>query len=241
MMQSKKMPADSVVLAGTAARQLWLQSIKFGDTYIARDKTARVVQYLARMLAGLTDIEIFSNLLRSCSLMRKILRFWKPVKALKRIEDVARDDNLDETDRALTIAEIGSDGFYAFLDHFAFFQRIGMFPRLSAKGVDNLDRFIEVFWITEIVPVIWRETRTLLRLRSVSKDQMVYQVLSEKKKKSALTLFKNYCDLLCALYFLMPAAQKNKRLPKVWCGLGGVITSLISIHMNWPHEHCKDE
>merc|ERR1719271_2034857 len=174
---------------------------------------------MARMLAGLTGIDVFANLLRSCAVMRKIMRFWKPVKALKRIEDATRDDSLDDMDKALTVAEVGSDGFYAFVDHFAFAQRIGLFPWMSAEQVDRLDRFIEVWWVTEIVPVIWRETRFFRRVWNAEPKDPNWQKVDalasrEKKRKATWNLFKNYIDLLCSFYFLMPAAFKNKPMPK---------------------------
>merc|ERR1719389_1344289 len=115
------------------------------------------------MLAGLTGRDIFSNLLRMLALSRKTLRFYKPVKAVKKIEDICSDCNLDEVDKNLTVVEVASDAIYAAIDHVTFVQRIGGMPWLSAEGVDRLDRFLEFFWLTEILPVIWREARTLSR------------------------------------------------------------------------------
>jgi len=234
-------------------RELWLQSILASDTLIVRDKSARGFQYLARMLAGITDIEIFTNLLRALSLSRKTLRFWKPVKALKRIEDVQHDTGLDTLDKNLTIAEIGSDGLYAALDHITFLQRIGGLKWMSPKQVDNLDRFLEFFWLTEVLPVIWRETRKLLRLRvaATESDAKLREdvrliasgspyLLNDERKKALLLLFKAVCcDLPCSLYFMRPANFKNKRIHKTWCGALGVTASLISLKMNWPQVKSK--
>lgn len=157
--------------SGAAARtwrDLWVESVLLSNTLVGRDKSMRAWQYLARMFSGLTDWEIFANLMRALSVSRKALRFYKPVKVAKAIEDVLRDPDLDPTDKALTLAEVGSDGVYALCDHVAFLQRIGGLNWLSPRQVDNLDRFIEFFWLTEVLPVICRELRTFLRLRAAA-------------------------------------------------------------------------
>merc|ERR1712007_8490 len=206
--------------------------------------TARAFQYAARMLFGLTGRDFFGNLLRALALSRKTLRFYKPVKALKRIEDISRDPALDLVERRLTVMEVGSDAIYATIDHVAFLQRIGGMPWMSERQVDMLDRFLEFFWLTEVLPVIWREIRKLLRLRanSAAMDAKPIQdaVTAEAKRKAIITLVKAAaCDLPCAFYFLQPYAIKQRRVHKTWCGLLGFLASLISIHQNWPRESCE--
>eukprot|EP00930_Biecheleria_cincta_P103647 TRINITY_DN95675_c0_g1_i1.p1 TRINITY_DN95675_c0_g1~~TRINITY_DN95675_c0_g1_i1.p1 ORF type:complete len:244 (+),score=52.46 TRINITY_DN95675_c0_g1_i1:57-788(+) len=233
-------------------RDLWLESIAFSDTTLARDKTARAFQYTARMLFGITDLEVFGNLLRTLSLSRKVLRFYKPVKAIKRIEDAQQDPNLDALDKKLTVVEVASDGLYAAIDHITFLQRIGALKWMRPRAVDRLDRVLEFFWFTEIVPVIWREVRALLRMRrqaveldakrdedgrpsAVLKDGLGR--LEEKRRKALVLLFKAaVCDLPCSLYFMQPLKFKNKRVHKAWCGLLGLVASLISIQQNWPRK-----
>jgi len=105
-------------------------------------------------MGGITDKEVFGNLLRTLALSRKTLRFWKPVKAVKRIEDLYADPARDQLDKNLTALEIGSDAVYAAIDHVTFLQRIGALKWMRPKQVDNLDRFLEFFWATECVPVI---------------------------------------------------------------------------------------
>ncbi|CAE8695606.1 unnamed protein product, partial [Polarella glacialis] len=232
-------------------RDTWLESVVFSDTLLARDKAARALQYTARMLFGLTDWEIFGNLLRTMSLSRKTLRFYKPVKAAKRIEDVCNDPNIDDLDKKLTVVEIASDAVYAALDHVTFLQRIGALKFLGPKGVDNLDRFLEFFWFTEIIPVIWRESRTLLRLQrqaveldaKFSEDRHAHGALSpsgglgEARRKTLLLLFKAVCcDLPCSMYFLQRLEVKSKRIHKFWAGLLGLLASLISLHTSWPRK-----
>eukprot|EP00931_Biecheleriopsis_adriatica_P078995 TRINITY_DN52411_c0_g1_i1.p1 TRINITY_DN52411_c0_g1~~TRINITY_DN52411_c0_g1_i1.p1 ORF type:complete len:247 (+),score=64.58 TRINITY_DN52411_c0_g1_i1:127-867(+) len=228
-------------------RELWLESIVFSDTLIARDKTARAFQYTARMLFGITDFEFFGNLLRALSLSRKTLRFYKPVKAAKRIEDTMADPSLDALEKKLTVVEIGSDGLYAAIDHITFLQRIGALKWMRPKAVDMLDRVLEFFWFTEIVPVIWRESRTLLRLQRQSAELDAKQsedrkkeslmCLDAKRRKALILLFKAaVCDLPCSFYFMQPLSFKNKRVHKAWCGLLGLLASLISIQQNWPRK-----
>jgi hypothetical protein len=261
-------------------RDFWIESVMLSNTLIGRDKSMRAWQYTARMLYGLTGKELFGNLLRTLALSRKTLRFYKPVKVAKAIDDILGDENLDSVDKALTVAEVSSDGIYALTDHVAFAQRLGALPWLSARDVDNLDRFIEVFWVTEIVAVMCRELRTFGRLRlqelgakvrgkpslkegsprvarvasetlvspmaaypssaSVKDEEMPAtrpssNALAAKRRLNLILLFKAImCDLPVALYFLFPAAVKNRGRNRACAGFCGLIASLISLHLNWP-------
>lgn len=228
-------------------RQLWLQSLLVSDTYIGREKSMRAFQYCARMLFGLTDREIFGSLLRTLALSRKTLRFYKPVKAVKRIEDIRKDPAIDGLDKTLTVIEVGSDAIYAAIDHITFVQRIGGLSWMKPKQVDNLDRFLEFFWLTEVLPVIFRELRKYVRLNApmepnglAPKDAALR--VAEARKTNLLLLIKAaMCDFPCTIYFMSPAAFKSKRVHKSWCGFLGVVASLISLHLNWPRGKCKDE
>eukprot|EP00747_Dinoflagellata_sp_TGD_P041860 gnl/TRDRNA2_/TRDRNA2_141719_c2_seq1.p1 gnl/TRDRNA2_/TRDRNA2_141719_c2~~gnl/TRDRNA2_/TRDRNA2_141719_c2_seq1.p1 ORF type:complete len:278 (-),score=55.42 gnl/TRDRNA2_/TRDRNA2_141719_c2_seq1:242-1075(-) len=147
-------------------RDLWVDSVMLSNTLVGRDKSMRAWQYFFRFLFGLTGNDLFGNACKTMAVSRKTLRFYKPVKVAKAIDDVLRDPNMDETERKLTLVEVFSDGFYALMDHFAFLQRIGGLNWMTPKQVDNLDRFIECFWFTEVVPVICRELRTYFILRA---------------------------------------------------------------------------
>mmetsp|Transcript_32799 Transcript_32799/g.71605 ORF Transcript_32799/g.71605 Transcript_32799/m.71605 type:complete len:244 (+) Transcript_32799:57-788(+) len=235
-------------------RRLWLQSVLLSDTYIGREKSARVFQYAARMLYGITDWDLFGNLLRTLALSRKTLRFYKPVKAVKRILDLKRDQHIDKLDRDLTIAEVGSDAIYALIDHVTFVQRIGGMKWMSQHQADTLDRVLEVFWFTEIVPVIWRETRKLFNLRRRARE-LDAKALEDKPgtatptsasiaaaaKQAKILLFKAVvCDLPCSFYFMLPVAFKNQRINRTWCGFLGVVASVISLQQNWPKDKVKE-
>lgn len=249
------------VMKSKSYRQLWLQSVLFSDTLLARDKTTRFLQYLCRALFGLTDRQLFGDSLKVFALARKVLRFYKPVKQVKKIEDAVKDSDLDGTDKALTVVELASDGVYAAIDHITFAQRVGGLKWMSPEQVDLLDRVLEFFWFTETVPIIWREARKLskldLRIQSQAGERDEKALadarrgsaarenlarLREARRRAQLLLLKALCcDLPCTFYFMMPLTFKVKRVNKTWCGVLGMIASLISIHMNWPHDRCKDE
>ncbi|CAK0878745.1 unnamed protein product, partial [Prorocentrum cordatum] len=56
-----------------------------------------------------------------------------------------------------------------------------------------------------------------------------------KRKMSVLLLFKAaICDLPCCLYFLRAAEWRNRGRNKAWCGLLGMLSSLVALHINWP-------
>lgn len=258
----------------------WVESVMLSNTLVGRDKSMRFWQYMFRMLSGLTGREFFAKLLYTMSVSRKTLKFYKPVKVAKALEDVVNDPKLDTVDKTLTVCEVGNDGMYALVDHVVFFQRMGGMPWLSPLQVDYLDRFEELFWFGEIVSVICRELRTFLRLRGgaaqAAKDlirsggrigkrrtgareltsamsaypssnsidmeaerhvgkQFIVDASLAKRKANLILLFKAIiCDLPCALYFLQPAAFRNTGFHKAWCGVLGMLASLVSLHLNWP-------
>jgi hypothetical protein len=281
------------------------------NTLVGRDKSMRFWQYLARMLSGLTGRELFARILYTMSVSRKTLRFWKPVKAAKAIDDVLRDSNLGKVEKVLTVSEVGNDGVYALVDHVCFAQRVGALPWLDPTQVDFLARFVEVVWLNETLSVICRELYTFLRSRSgaaplaptvdggkssarrrsappapsgdgssgegsatptrrrrTMSDRLLSPMVSypsvasigslandtkgdgshaqsnrqdlpakqvAKRQMSMLLLFKAaICDLPCCLYFLKPAEWRNRGRNKAWCGLLGMLSSLVAMHINWP-------
>mmetsp|Transcript_26688 Transcript_26688/g.60771 ORF Transcript_26688/g.60771 Transcript_26688/m.60771 type:complete len:246 (-) Transcript_26688:90-827(-) len=208
-------------------RQFWLRAVIFQDTLAGRDKTMRFVQYLARCLSGVTGIEVFGNLLRTLALSRKTLRFGRQLRWAKDMERCWLNEK-DAFNRNTTIVEMGSYWIYCCVDHACFAQRIGLL-RLTPKRSDYLDRFAEFFWLTEVIPVLAREARALLTSDS-----------SERKEKAKILLVKAFCDLACSIYFLQPAAWRDRRKHKAWCGFLGAITSAISIRANWPTNMCLE-
>lgn len=227
----------------SSLRKVLAESITLSNTLIGRDKSIRFWQYLARMLSGLTGREFFAKLLATLAISRKTLRFYKPIKAAKTVDDLLKQPCQDYTARALTLSEVINDGIYAGVDNIAFFQRIGAFPWMNAKQIDNLDRFIEIFWFNEILSVFCREVRSFSQLRTSGSDRdasseklLSVDKSAWKRKLNLILIVKALVDMPCALYFLQPAAFRNEGRNKAWCGFLGMIASLMSLHVNWPSQ-----
>lgn len=227
-------------------REWCLESVACADTLLCRDKSMRLVQYACRMLTGLNPSWTQAppgNLMRTLAVARKSLRFWRPLRSWRSIDEVLRakegsDLARTEFDRKLTLIELISFAVYCLIDHLAFYQRVGGLSSWTANQADALDRVAEFFWTTESVAVVWRECRLLACL---SKEQhlgnmAMQHALRQRRKKALLSLFKaGVCDIPCSLYFwAMNAQTRNQGKHKAWCGFLGVLASLVSLHGMWP-------
>jgi len=218
-------------------RQVWLQVCILQDTTVGRDKCMRLFQYIGRFLNGVTGVETFANLTASIALARKMTRFARPLKW-------ARDMELcwlytkDKLDRATTLMELGSYFVYCIVDHFCFAQRIGVIPwgpGKSDRRTDLLDRFAEVFWLTEVLPVFVREIRAYLTGGGAEPQSEAWR---ERRQVATLRLVKAACDFPCSIYCMWSFARRDMRFHKVWVGFLGAIASLISLYTLWPQEKC---
>jgi len=237
---------------GGALREAWLESLLLAGTVLGREKSMRFVMYFSRTIEALTGQELFARLMATMAVCRKSLRFYKPLAIAKAAEDVIQDPHLDSTEKTLTLAEKGSDAVYAVLDHVTFFQRIGGLSWLTPKQVDNLDRFIEVFWLTEIAALVCREARALFRaLRPDNVRDSREPVLgvapsvsaaaAQRLREAKLLLFKAIVlDLPCCGYAMMPATAK-KAAWRLRAGSGalGALASILSLQMAWPRGACR--
>mmetsp|Transcript_50935 Transcript_50935/g.143363 ORF Transcript_50935/g.143363 Transcript_50935/m.143363 type:complete len:257 (+) Transcript_50935:61-831(+) len=248
---------------GIQWRHLWVESVALSTTLTGRDKSARLCAYIARFLNGVTGRELFWTLARALSISRKTLRFYRPLQLLKLMEDAYHDSKLDHIDRTLTMFERGSDFVYCNIDHFTFLQRVGALDRwLTPRQADNLDRVLECFYFSEALAVMCREMRRFYLLRTQdgasgaapsSPGPSTSQALKvsatpvdaavpvvyvsrriEKKRLNLLLLLKAFCDLPCSLYFVQPAATKDRRVHKAWVGLLGIVASIVSLYIQWP-------
>lgn len=241
------MSSDLRVIPGEVPLREWcLESVAVADTLLGRDKSMRLVQYTMRMLTGLNPEWTQGrpgNLMRTLAVARKSLRFWRPLRSWRSIDEVLKakvgsDLAHTELDRKLTVTELLSFAIYCVIDHLCFYQRVGGLSSWSADRADALDRVAEFFWTTESVAVVWREIRTLGRIRKelALGDAAIQLSLKERQKKVLLALFKaGVCDIPCSLYFwAMNSATRNKGKHKAWCGFLGVLASLVSLHGMWP-------
>jgi hypothetical protein len=145
-----------------------------------------------------------------------------------------------ELDRNLTLIEHLSFAVYCLIDHLAFYQRVGGLKSWTANQADALDRVAEFWWTIESVAVVWREMRSLGRIRKERElgNEANQLVLQERRKKALFSLFKaGVCDIPCSLYFwAMNAQTRNKGKHKAWCGFLGILASCVSLHGMWPRK-----
>jgi len=227
---------------GPQVHEYWTSSISFMETAYGRDRSLRFFQYLGRCLSGVTHFPVFQSLSSTMALSRKGLRFFGPIKAAKALCDLYDDKNVPTLEKNLTLTAILSDAIYRLFDHVAFMERIKLL-KLTPERSDLLDRFIEIFWLTEVIPMIFREAFAYFNLR-MDQEKMkeagtsvsdLFHELAERKKKVAISLFKVlFCDLPCIIFVLNGRDFKTNRKNKVWCGFLGAIASLIGCYQNWP-------
>lgn len=229
-------------------REWCLESVACADTLLCRDKSMRLIQYTMRMLTGLNPSWTQGtpgNLMRTLAVARKSLRFWRPLRSWRSIDEVLKaklgsDLALTEFDRTLTLIEHLSFAVYCLIDHLAFFQRVGGLSKLTADQADALDRVAEFNWTIESIVVVWREMRSLGRIRKelALGNLAIEHVLKERKKKALLSLFKaGVCDIPCSLYFwAMNAKTRNQGKHKAWCGFLGILASCVSLYGMWPRK-----
>lgn len=226
---------DTVKFLGTRwskekLRCFWMKTIIVSDTQLGRDKSARFFQYLGRMVSGCTgSTGIPWQLCLNLALMRRCLRFWKPVKLGKQIEDTIKDQEMPMLSKFLTVAEFSSFLMYCLMDHVRFAQNC-LLLKLTPERFDLLDRCTEMFWVCETVPALMRESMVLFgRNRS-----------SAERRLSRKWVVKLVCDLFVAVYFTWPMRSRNKRVHKIWSGLLGAFASLLSLHIAWPDDKIVD-
>mmetsp|Transcript_19988 Transcript_19988/g.49887 ORF Transcript_19988/g.49887 Transcript_19988/m.49887 type:complete len:244 (+) Transcript_19988:72-803(+) len=212
-------------------QRLWFQAVVFQDTLVGRDKSIRFFQYVARLLSGITNMQVFANLLSALALSRKTLRFGRQLKLAKNIRECYLGEQ-DSMNRITTILEDGSFIIYCFMDHVCFTERIKLL-KLSPRRSEMLDRFTEVFWITEAAPALLREIRAYVSGGGADVGSAQWQ---ERRDRAKLLILKLSCDLACAFYCVQRSSWRNRRQHKVWCGVLGAIASAVSIKMNWPRE-----
>jgi len=226
-----------------SVHQFWINSITFMDTAYGRDRSLRFLQYFGRMCHGCLSYDCFGKLSSTMALSRKGLRFFGPIKAVKALCDLIDDKMLNPIEKNLTFVATLSDGIYRLADHVAFLERIKVL-RLSEARSDLLDRFIEIFWLTEVIPMICREALAYFNLRmeeeklkvsGESPNSPLLLAIRERKKKVAISLFKVLCcDLPCIFFVIQPQEFKKRRVPKMWCGFLGMLASSIGMYQNWP-------
>eukprot|EP00397_Hematodinium_sp_SG-2012_P062137 GEMP01083381.1.p1 GENE.GEMP01083381.1~~GEMP01083381.1.p1 ORF type:complete len:276 (-),score=19.16 GEMP01083381.1:199-975(-) len=227
--------------------QFWLNSIQFMDTAYGRDRSCRFFQYLGRFLHGLVPIDAFQTLSSVMALSRKPLRFFGPLKAIKALCDLVDDTRVGAIEKGLTFAAVMSDGLYRLMDHIAFLERL-KFISLSPINSDRLDRFVEIFWLTEVIPMICREARAYFYLRVEEKTLPAEALnelkrIAERKRKVLLSLFKVLiCDLPCVIFVMNPMDFKQKRIHKVIssavCAGSVRIPSLATRLQFWTRRTC---
>lgn len=199
---------------------------------------------------GLTGKEFFHGLTSAMALTRKGLRFWGPIKAMDdicTILDKSRDAerSMRQEHRwidALSICGAAADKVYRLVDHVAFAERIKLI-KLSVENVDRLDRFIETFWLAEIIPTVikdviqytvCRKEECALLLRQDCDCGDLLQEVRAQKRRALLNLFKvGVCDLGCIFFVMRHASFKGQRKHRIWCGVLGVLASLIASYWHW--------
>lgn len=228
-------------------KEAWEVSDEFSQMNYGRDRFFRIWQYLGRFLAGLLNHETgaFMSMSGFFAAARKPLRFWGPVVNLKGIcnlLDVVK--NMEDTCSEdfyiamLDLACLVSDALYRLFDHVAFLERI-KFLKLSVENADRLDRFIEVFWLTEIIPRTAKELICLLRIRKESQlllksgDPLPAELLKARSDSMLHLLRVLGCDLYCCFFAMSHRTSKINPQRRMLSGALGTLSSVIACYLLW--------
>ena len=107
-------------------------------------------------------------------------------------------------------------------------------------------RVVEIFWLTEVVPVTifeCLEYRRLSRILAHNPDlaDETKTSLENGKKEVLQRLFKvSVCDFACVCFVLRRLPFKRQRWNMVWCGIAGAVASLMSCRLHWMRLNERD-
>ncbi|CAD7952969.1 unnamed protein product [Amoebophrya sp. A25] len=248
----------------SALHLLIKDAIAFSQNETGREKTFRFWQYFGRFLFGVFRYQPFMALAGFMSMTRKSMRWFTPIRMFSEMCEIADKiktsyNNVDSCNSTtsnpnssvsaadaifhqrrhdvLTLIGVSQDWVYRLLDHVAFFERMKVL-RMSESAADWLDRIIEFFWLTEIVPLAVRDALSYRKVSSemnaCSTSSSAFTTLAEQARHLRLNLIRLlFLDLPCAIYFMLPPAFRNQRLNQTWAGGLGSLACLFGCYSQW--------
>jgi len=228
--------------------------VAFSNQTEARDKFCKAIQYSARILQwylkGKNDdaAKRFTSLFTSMRDARKLFRLFKSLNEYHKILQFLKEKGGDPIKQSLNILSRSSFMLYWFFDNLNILGHI-KFIDIDAKKMGKNGMF---FWFLalvfslilysfELVGILQYEMK-ILNERINFEDQKDYESRNkriaeiEKKKTTVLlNIAKTIGDLIPAANgWELPMKLFGKGFNDGWVGLGGLVSSIITLYQLYP-------
>jgi peroxin-11B len=223
-----------VVKAGAASveRDSLAEFAALLDQTTGRDKLCRLVQYFAKFMKWYYEerdknpalAKKWTALGQSMSSTRKVLRFFRSIAILRNALNLYRGAKTFSLQLFFDLAARLFLASYFLFDHGMFAFKTGLVQDPKLEPIVN--KLTEGSWVGEIVSSL---CLSLLRLLELSSKEPSTQ-LTELRNKELRGVVRNALDLPLALNFMGYFPD----YPHGIFGLGGAITSSISLWEMWP-------
>jgi peroxin-11B len=197
-----------------------------------RDKLCRLLQYFAKFMKWYHEekdknpaaAKKWASLGVSMSTTRKVLRFFRSIAILRNAFTLYRNAKSVDAQLLFDLSARFCLASYFMFDHAMYAFRLGLItdPKMEAK----CSQMTEGSWVGEIVSSL---CLSLLKLLELSSKDTTSQI-QELRNKELRGVLRNSLDLPLALNFM----GYFQDYPNGIFGLGGAITSGISLWEMWP-------
>lgn len=212
------------------------------DNYWARSKVFRVVQFSSALLSGLSEkrrpalAEKLLKVSAAVSNMRVMLRLLDDIPAVSHVLtkwNSSQDDAL--MGKLPEIASALCNILYYPVEHVAWAADQQL---LRIRDTTSLWTLTVILWAVPLLISLIQTLKQLVSLRaqlyhirrSSSSSQASVHKLTSQQFRLSLDVTETLCDLGLAVFWMPSGFLWAGKLPTVWWGLLGTISSLIGLH-----------
>lgn len=225
------MVADSIVYHPTVTK-----FIKFLDSTPKREKSFRLVAYLSRFLSyylqrkgfSAETVLLFVNLKLHVTMIRKGLRFMKPLNHLQTASKAYDNKLTDHVLRTTTVVRNVAYAGYLGLDLITWFKMLGF---IDKKKYTTVSTWASRFWLLGLVAGVVNSTRTY-KINSaklaVADEKVDVEALDKKIFLAKRKLVWDFLDMFICLNTL-----NYLHFTEGDVGFAGTITSIMGLRDLW--------
>ncbi|KAI4468525.1 peroxisomal biogenesis factor 11 [Holotrichia oblita] len=214
--------------------------VKLNAQTAGRDKTARVLQYLSKVIwyklqkDGKNGVATFQSLELQLSSFRKILRFGKCIDTIYSIIPLLKYD--DPTVKVLAILGKLSNSIFLLADHILWIGKSDFYK----VDANKWSRICSQYWLYSIILSLLRDLHEILKILRLHKEEIVPRGLEtvpdiinctyraviclQKYPRVTIDVLKNTCDV-----FLPLVALGYIKLSPGTVGTLGTISSIAGL------------
>lgn len=223
------------------------QLVKFLDTTAGREKVLRLLQYLSRFIAGNRHSLLAKHIQLEFTMVRKLLRFLKPLNHLQlatKFLHATEGDNGDLIVKYANVVKNLSFAIYLSLDQINLFRLLKLIPVTPFSG-KKVPRWANMFWLYALLSGIVMDLRKIqltdARLKSLlfktvedgaAQDKVAEKAEVKKVAKERFAAVRRLVwDSVDSFIVLNNLSYLSSRDDAV--GIAGVITSLFGLQDLW--------